>query len=440
MAQRQTARSADPLLQAPPHNEEAEQSVLGAILLSNDAIDDVVELVEPDDFYASRHQAIFRVMRELRRDGHPIDAVTLTDALTTAGKLAEVGGAAYLAELAMRVPTAAHALRYAGIVRRQSLHRQFILTSRRLIEDAYGDPDDGEFLSYAELELGRVFAKRFQRALRPMPDVIDQTVLAITEGEHVQQGWPTGFQRLDDLMAGLRQRLHFVGARPSRGKTSLALQLMYRCAAAGGAALFVSMEMDRAELAQVLVGQVAQVDVSALRSRRPDMYESAQLAQAREQLNGMAYLVEYDPALTFEALGPLCRRARKMLGNRLDLVVVDYVQLMRYPEFADRRNREREAAEISHGLKKLTGLMGCAVVALSQLTRHDENEAPRMSWLKESGAYEADADAVMLLHPDPKDLSRVDLLLAKNRGGPTGVVKLSFDASTSSFRTRLEDL
>lgn len=434
----------------PPQDIEAEKCVLGSIFLDNAAILKVVELLTPEDFYRQAHAAIFRTMLDLFNRNEPIDLVTVHAALKERELLEQVGGAAYLAELAHFVPTAANVTYYANIVREKSILRRLIRVSTEIASRCYEavEPVD-DLLEEAERAIFEVRAQGSRRSFFPIKEVIKDAVLQI---EHLHQkrqevtGVPTGFYEFDRLTAGLQNSdLIIVAGRPSMGKTSFALNVAQHAAVEEGIPVAIfSLEMSREQLAMRMLCAEARVDAQAVRTGKLSDADWQRLTYAANRLSKAPIFIDDTPAISVLELRAKARRL--MAEHGLGLIIIDYLQLMRGRERRERR--EQEISEISSSLKAMAKELNVPVMALSQLNRRVEerpDKRPQLSDLRESGAIEQDADVIIFIYRDEvyrKDSPEkgiAELIIGKQRNGPTGVVKLAFLAQYSTFGNLDED-
>ena len=445
------------LKRVPPHNLEAEQSVLGAILLDNASISEAQGILGPLDFYREAHRTIFYAMVGLSEAHEPIDAITLTDKLRVGGALERIGGPAYVAELASIVPTAANIAHYAARVRRDAVMRQFGSVASDLASQSFeGIQDVEEFLDKAERELLQITGPKTGANLVGMPEATREALKTIEllyeQGQPVT-GVATGFRDLDRLTAGLQEGdLVVFGARPSMGKTSLACDIAMHAAfegegKAGGVAVF-SLEMTRKQLTVRMLCSEAGVDALKMRAGFLSDRDFPRLAAAAAKLSDSDLMIDDDCNITPAQLKASCRRyARRLegMGRKLRLVVVDYIQLMNAGVDQRDYNREGQVAHITRSLKGLAKELMIPVVALSQLNRQVETRAdrrPMLADLRESGAIEQDADLIAfiyrdeLYHPDSKDVGIAEIIIAKQRNGPTDTIRLAY----LKHLTRFEDL
>ncbi len=425
----------------PPHNLEAEESLLGAMLLSASAVSAALERVVTSDFYKPAHGHVFDAMQALYIAGQPIDAVTVADELQRLGSLDVVGGAEALLRLQQLTPATSNAARYAGIVEEHALLRRLIGVAGEIAEMSYGVPEDvTKALDDAESRVFAVAERRVRDTVEPIRDLLlanlDRLEQLYDRGDAIT-GTPTGFTDLDELLSGLQpSALVVVGARPAMGKTAFALGLAKHAAAhADAPVLFCSLEMGHIELTQRLIAAEARVDSHRLRNGRLGADDWPRITRAVGTLGDAKLWIDDDPALTVMSVRAKARRLRHQLGS-LGLVVVDYLQLMSGSSRSS-ESRQVEVSEISRGLKILARELECPVVALSQLSRNLESRAgdakrPMLSDLRESGSIEQDADVVMFLYrdevydPESPDRGTAEVIVAKHRNGPTGTVRLAW--------------
>ncbi|MFN8545601.1 MAG: replicative DNA helicase [Candidatus Binatia bacterium] len=439
----------DNLRRLPPQSIEAEQSVLGGILIENAALDRVVELLGPDDFYREAHRKIFRGILSLSERNEPVDLITLSEALRARGELADVGGGAYLSELAERVPTAANIVNYARIVRDRSVLRALITAATEIATRGYEAPEDvSDLLDQAEQRIFAISEREVKPAFVRIQDVLSDTLLMIErlyENKQAVTGVATGFVDLDKLTAGFQPTdLIIIAARPSMGKTAFALNIAANAALRGdiGVAVF-SLEMSKEQLAMRLLCAEAHVDLARVRTGHLSDREFPQLAMAAGRLAEAPIYIDDTPALSILELRAKARRLKRDAATKLGLVVVDYLQLMRGGEGRD--NREQEISEISRSLKALAKELHVPVVALSQLNRQVESRnppKPRLADLRESGAIEQDADVICFIYREEvyvEDTDRrgvAEIIVAKQRNGPIDSIDLTFLHEYTRFENR----
>jgi replicative DNA helicase len=432
-------------LRVPPHSIEAEQSVLGGLLLDNLAWDRAADLLTEGDFYRLEHRLIFAAIGVLVAASKPADVITVFEQLQQHGKGEDAGGLAYLNALAQSVPSAANLRRYAEIVRERAILRKLIAASDEIATTAFnpqGRPVS-QLLDEAEskvLKIGEEGARQrqgFQPIDKLVVDLIDRVTELYENGAEDVTGVRTGFYDLDRRTAGLQKGdLLILAARPSMGKTAFALNIAENVAVHEGLPVLVfSMEMGAAQLALRLVGSLGRIDQTHLRTGKLNDDEWGRLAEAVDKLKQAQIYIDETPALTVAELRARARRMARQFGGTLGLIVIDYLQLMSGSGGSD-ENRATELGEISRGLKGLAKELQCPVIALSQLNRSVEtrtDKRPMMSDLRESGAIEQDADVIMFIYRDDyynKDNSKEpgvsEIIIAKQRNGPVGTVKLTF--------------
>jgi replicative DNA helicase len=431
-------------LRVPPHSIEAEQSVLGGLLLDNSAWDRAGDLLTDSDFYRYEHRLIYDAIGKLVAATRPADVITVYEQLQTMGKAEECGGIAYLNALAQSVPSAANLRRYAEIVRERAVLRKLIEASDEIATQAFNPQGRGVSQILDEAE-GRIFkigeeGSRNKQGFQSMDHLVVQLIDRVTElsenGAEDVTGVRTGFYDLDRMTAGLQPGdLLVLAARPSMGKTAFALNIAENVAVKEGLPVVVfSMEMGASQLALRMVGSLGRIDQSHLRTGRLSDDEWGRLSESVDQLKNASVFIDETPALNPAELRARARRQARQCG-KLGLIVVDYIQLMSGSSGSD-ENRATEIGEISRGLKALAKELQCPVMALSQLNRSVEtrnDKRPMMSDLRESGAIEQDADVIMFIYRDDyynkensKEPGVTEIILSKQRNGPVGTVKLTF--------------
>ncbi|MBA2847774.1 replicative DNA helicase [Thermosulfuriphilus ammonigenes] len=428
----------------PPQNIEAEQCVLGSILIENSALLKVVEILRPEDFYREAHAKIFAAMLDLFERGEPIDLVTVHNALNDKAQLNEVGGPAYLAELAGLVPTAANIHYYARIVREKAILRELIRKTTEIAAACYdeiGSVDD--ILESAEQAIFEVSQARVKQAFYPLKRVINDSVRHIErlyERKELITGVPTGFHEFDRLTAGLQPSdLIIVAGRPSMGKTSFALNIaQYAALEAEIPTAIFSLEMSKEQLALRMLCGEAKVDAHKVRTGFLSDRDWERLTRAADKLSRAPIFIDDTPGISVLEMRAKARRLKSEHG--LGLIIVDYLQLMRGREQKDRR--EQEISEISRSLKAMAKELHVPVIALSQLNRKVEerpDKRPQLADLRESGAIEQDADVIVFIYRDEvynKESpykGTADIIIGKQRNGPTGEFRLAFLKQFSAF-------
>jgi len=427
----------------PPHNLEAEESVLGAMMLSSEAIADVVEVIQTQDFYRTSNGKIFETLKGIYARGEPVDAITAVEELRRRGILEEIGGHLYVRDLVDQVPTPAAAGNYAKIVAQAALLRRLISAAADIMELGYSAPEDPERVAdQAEQRIYEVARREQKDQIASLRELVDQAIIDL---EHIQNresafaGLPTGFRDLDSLLSGLQPgNLIVVAARPGIGKSSLVTNLARNIAVDENApvAMF-SLEMSRWEIGMRLLCAEARVPWDAIRNKRVGAEHWASIAQAAESLHEAPLTIVDSGNVTLVDIRAKARRLATRRGG-IGLIIVDYLQLMSHHQRVD--NRQQEIAEISRGLKLLAKELHIPVIAVSQLNRDPErrqDKRPQLSDLRESGAIEQDADIVMFIHrddTDPNKKSVAELIVAKHRNGPTDSVTLTFLPHLTQFR------
>ncbi len=415
----------------PPHSKEAEESVIGALLLDKDAVIAVAEFLKPTDFYDEKHKEIYESIINLYEERSPIDVLTVSEKLKSKKMLKTIGGSAYLADLANKVPTAAHIEHYGKIVKDASTKRNLMSAASKLVELSLDeslsasellDKAEGEVFSLTQRSLDKSFVK-VRDALAESFDRLDE----LHKNQSGLRGVPTGFKDLDKKLAGMqRSNLLILAARPGTGKSTLALNIAENIALKHKMSVgFFSLEMSKEELVDRLLVSVADIDAWKLKTGKLSEEDFTSLSNAMGTLAEANIFIDDTPGLTVLEMRTKARRLQ--VDHGIDLVIVDYLQLA---HGSTRDNRVQEVAEISQGLKNLARELKIPVLALSQLNRSVEQRGvkkPQLADLRESGSIEQDADVVMFLwREDDEDLANVNLSIAKHRNGPTGTIPLLF--------------
>jgi replicative DNA helicase len=428
----------------PPHDLAAEQCVLGGMLMSKDAISDVMEVIRPADHYRPAHQLVHEAILELYGRGEPADPVTVSDLLAKRGELARVGGGAYLHTLIASVPTAANAGYYARIVRERAILRRLVEVGTRIVQLGYaGDGDADELVDRAQAEIYGVTERRVTEDFLPlseiMPGALDE-IEAIGSRGGVMTGVPTGFADLDSLTNGLHAgQMVVIAARPAIGKSTLALDLARAAAVKHRmAAVLFSLEMSRNEITMRLLSAEARVPLHAMRTGQMGEEDWTRLARRMSEVVDAPLFIDDSPNMSMVEIRAKCRRLKQR--HDLRMVIVDYLQLMSSPRRVE--NRQQEVSEMSRSLKLLAKEIDVPVVAISQLNRGPEqrnDKRPLLSDLRESGSIEQDSDVVILLHREdayeresPR-AGEADFIVAKHRNGPTTTVTVAFQGHYSRF-------
>ena len=441
----------------PPQNIEAEQAVLGAIFLNTDALADAMEYVEADDFYRRSHQLLFQAMVDLNNNSEAIDVLTVQNYLSTNNQLDDVGGVAYIAELATSVPTAANAGYYAKIVEEKSMLRRLISTATNIITQANNNDEDvPSLLDSAERQIMDVSERKNRSGFREIKDVLNE---ALNDVDRLSQqseditGLPTGYREFDKMTAGLQpDNLIILAARPAVGKTAFALNIAQNVATSTDTSVAIfSLEMSAESLVNRMLCAEGSINANHLRTGQLDEGEWQNLIVAMGALSNTSIFIDDTPGIKMAEIRAKCRRLAKEKGN-LGLVVIDYLQLI---EGSNKESRQQEVSEISRQLKKLAKELGVPILALSQLSRGVEqrqDKRPVLSDIRESGSIEQDADIVAFLYRDDyyergdsksddneddeplnQDVGEVELIIEKNRAGARGTVKLLFIKSYNKF-------
>ncbi len=441
----------------PPQNLEAERSVLGAVLLDNTSLDQIVDRVKEEDFYRDAHRKIFSAMLEMAERGEAIDYLTLEDTLKARGHLESVGGPAYIASLTDAVPSLANIDTYARIVADKAVSRRLIHACSLILRGGYQESENlQEYLSNAEQLIFNVLHGRSDGKVVPLKDLIQASFVTIEKlyertDKDIYTGVPTGFKDLDQKTSGLQAAdLIILAARPSMGKTSLALNIAQNTSMKSKVpTLFFSLEMSKEALAMRLLCTEAEVDYHALRQGILGDSEWSRLVRAAGLLSEAPMYIDDSPGIRVLEMRARARRLQAELLKqkmKLGLIVMDYLQLAS-PPASRSDSREREISEISRGLKGLAKEMQVPVLALSQLSRKvesRESRRPQLSDLRESGAIEQDADVIMFIYrdeiynEDTEDRGIAEINIGKQRNGPTGRIRLQFQKEYTKFRNLAE--
>ncbi len=437
----------DELRQVPPHQIEAEQSLLGGILKDNAGLPTALEILRGDEFYRDAHRIIFRAIQDLFERNEPVDLITVTDLLEQRQELEAVGGAAYLASLTELVPSAENVPIYARIVSEKAILRRLIQVAGEISSWCYGAGKNAdEVLDQAESAIFAITEKRIRSSYTPIKDVVKEsirTIEALQERREAVTGVPSHFKDLDRITSGFQPSdLIIIAGRPSMGKTAFALNIARNAAMKSGIpCAFFTLEMSKEQLAMRLLCSEARVDSQKVRTGFLSQKDCAKLLTAAGYFMEAPIFIDETPALTTMELRAKARRLK--MEHDIGLIIVDYLQLMRSRESSERR--ELEISDISRSLKALAKELNVPVVALSQLNRKVEerhNKRPQLSDLRESGAIEQDADVIAFIYrdevynPESKDKGIAEIIVSKQRNGPTGTIKLAY----INTYTRFEDL
>ncbi len=439
----------DNLRKVPPQSLEAESSVLGGILLENDAINRALENLAPADFYRESHRKIFSAMIELSERNEPVDLITLSETLQAKGVLDAVGGSAYLASLANLVPTAANIAQYARIVREKAILRNLITAATEIATKGFeGQGNVDEFLDQAEKVIFDISEKKIKSSFVMVGDMMKDSIKMVErlyERKELVTGVPTGYKDFDKLTAGLQPSdLIIVAGRPSMGKTAFALNVAAHAAMNAGVGVAVfSLEMAKEQLGLRMLCSEARINHSKVRSGYLSEREFPPLVMAAGKLAEAAIYIDDTPAISILELRAKARRLVRDREKKIGLIIVDYLQLMRGMGAAS--NREQEISEISRSLKALAKELNVPVIGISQLNRRVEDRGdkrPMMADLRESGAIEQDADVIAFIYRDEvynqatADKGIAEIIVAKQRNGPIDTIRLAF----LKEYTRFEDL
>jgi len=457
----------------PPQNLDAERAVLGALLVYPEAFDKVLEILTPNDFYSEAHRIIYQAMLDLENKGTPIDILTLTDLLKSQAALEKVGGEIAVSSLASSVASPVGVEHWAKKIREKAILRKVISESLSIMEEAYTEPEDvEEFLSASEQKFLEVAQERAEKSYLPLDELV-KSGLELLEGyakrKELITGIPSGFDDLDKLTSGFqKQELIIVAGRPSTGKSALALNFAHNAAIDHGKVVaFFSLEMSKEQLFLRLAASAAKIDQRRLRTGFISQKDWEKLIQVVDKLHKAPIFVDDSSSLTVLEIKSRARRIKADCRGRLDMVIVDYLQLIAPASAGKRRNvsREQEVSEVSRSLKAMAKELKIPVIALSQLSRaveHRDDKRPRLADLRESGAIEQDSDVVMFVHrpgqfkkprgkddynpfpssdeeeesPDTLDDRLCQLFIGKQRNGPTGIVNLQFFREWASFESR----
>lgn len=426
-------------LRVPPHSAEAEQSILGALLLDRDAVVSVVEFLRPEHFYEDRHAKIYDAMMNLYQDREPVDVITVSQRLKKTKTLKDVGGMEYLTEVANKVPTAAHAENYAHLVRDQYTKRMLITAASSILEMGFDDGGDvRQILDAAESRVFSLAQQHLKQVFVPVKEILAQSFDRLDELHKAAgslRGVATGFKDLDDTLAGMQDsNMIVLAARPGMGKTAFALNIAQHVAYKSKLPVgFFSLEMSREELMDRLLVAQADIDAWKLKTGNLEEEEFTKLSDAMGELYETPLYIDDTPGMSILEMRTKARRLQAEHGVRM--IVVDYLQLARPVRNLD--NRVQEVAEVSQGLKNLARELKVPVIAVSQLSRQVESRGikrPQLADLRESGAIEQDADVVMFLWRENDDnLENMKLDIAKHRNGPLRSIDLRFKGDRIKF-------
>ena len=439
----------------PPNDKDAEQAVLGAVFLSQDALIEAMEYVEADDFYQHANQLVFQAMMNLNDEEEPVDVVTVQSELDRQNQIEDIGGVSYLAELANAVPTAANTAYYAKIVKNKSVLRRLINAATNIVSRSFeGDEDVDSIIDQSEKDIMDVAENRNHKGFRRISDVVKSSFEEIDklyDQDSDVTGLSTGYKDLDAMTTGLhKDELIILAARPGVGKTAFALNLAQNAATKSNATVAIfSLEMGAEQLVNRMLCSEGSIDANSLRTGKLDENQWNSLVVAMGSLSRTNVYIDDTPGVKMAEIRSKCRRLLKESG-KLDLVIVDYLQLI---EGTGQENRQQEVSVISRGMKKLAKELHVPIIALSQLSRGVEarqDKRPMLSDIRESGSIEQDADIVAFLYrddyyrdedgddnneeePEDQDVGEVEVIISKNRSGPRGTAKLLFVKSYNKF-------
>ena len=431
-------------VRTPPSHPESERSVLGAMLRSRQAAQIAVESLRPDDFYDPANREIFAAMKAMSDESRPIDLVTLDEELTRRGRLDAVGGAAYLIELSQGVPSAANVQAYIRIVDEKATLRRLIAAAEQILQESYaGQKENAEILEGAEKAIYDITMRKGGEELQPIQPVLISTfekIEQLVKNHGRIEGVPTGYTELDDLLTGLHPgELVLVAGRPAMGKTSIGMNFVENAAIrAGKKAAVFSLEMPAEQLAMRMMCTEARVDMQRVRRGAIEDEEWGKLADALVSIGPASIYIDCTPGITVPEVRSKARRLQ--LEHGLDLIMIDYLSLM--TATGKNGSRQEEVSQISRTLKGLALELGVPVIALQQLSRAPTgraNHRPLLSDIRESGAIEQDADVVMFIHredyydPETPDKNIAELIIAKQRNGSLGTVKLGWKGEYTWF-------
>jgi len=440
-------------LKVPPHSIEAEQAVLGGILINNDAINSVLDIIAPDDFYKESHSAIYEAMVELYNQDEPIDIITVSQYLAAHNRLDTTGGTEYLTSLVESVSTSAGIVHHAQIIKDFSIRRKLIEQCSLISEACFQDSrKTDELLEFAEQSIFDIADEKIKKGnLESLNEVVSKSFKKLESTAAIEgfvTGIPTGFREFDKLTAGLQPgELIVIAGRPSMGKTAFALNIAYNVATiTGKAVIFFSLEMSKLQLGIRLLGFDAGIDASRLRTGFLKDKEWEMLTESANRLSELPIFIDDSSSISVLEMKAKCRRLKKF--HELGIIIIDYLQLIQGHKSYE--SRQLEISDISRMLKALAKDLNVPVVALSQLNRRVEerqNKRPQLADLRESGAIEQDADVIAFIYRDevynpdlPHNKNIAEIILAKQRNGPTGSFKLTFQKEITRFRDHIEDI
>lgn len=433
----------------PPHNEDAERMVLGAAMTSGEAMLNLAETLVPDDFYSRVNKEIFEAIQTLYKKGQPVDSITVSEELNRRNSLDMVGGRGYVAELCGAAISAANAGEYARIISEKAALRKLISVSMDITEKSFEDSIDVDrILDYAERNVLDIGQSRQVRDFTPIADILSANVermSMLAENAGNLTGVTTGFLDIDKMLNGLQKSdMIIIAARPSMGKTALALNIAQNAAVKDDASVIIfSLEMSKEQLGERMIAVESRTDLAKIKSGELEVRDWDRIAVAIDTISNTRIIIDDTPGISLMEMKNKCRRVKAEKG--LDLVMIDYLQLMESSGHED--NRQQEISAISRGIKSLAREMDCPVIVLSQLSRAVESRGdkrPMMSDLRESGSIEQDADIVMLLYrddyynQDTENPNTCEVIIAKHRNGSTGTVELTWQPQFTKFTNKAQ--
>ena len=446
-----SGKSTNEEIKVPPHNLEAEQSVLGSLMLDKEAIVKVADFLKPEDFYKDAHGEIFETMLELYENRDPIDVLSISNKLEEKGKLEEIGGSSYVASLVNSVPSASHVSHYAKVVQKKGMLRRLISTANKIVEMGYsGTEDVDKLLDEAEQGIFKVSQKYLKQDFVPIKSILESAFDRIDElhkDDSSVRGVPTGFPDLDNVLAGLQKSdLLILAARPSIGKTTFALDIARQIGTQAKVPVGIfSLEMSSDQLIDRMLAAQAGIDLwrlrtGKLRSSGPEN-DFEKLNEAMGILSEAPIYIDDTASANIMEMRTMARRLQS--EHKLGLIIIDYLQLMEGRKTSG-DSRVQEISEISRALKQLARELNIPIIALSQLSRQVESRSPqipKLSDLRESGSIEQDADVVLMLYredrekPDTPNKNIVEVIVAKHRNGPLGKASLYFEEQSTTFKS-----
>jgi replicative DNA helicase len=434
-----------------PHNLDAEKAVIGSVFINNQVIDSLVEIIKPEDFYSKSNEILFKTMLLLREKNHPIDLLTISDFLKKTKELDKVGGITAISSIIDEIPSAANVIQYAKIVKEKSIIREVIGTCTEVIESCYNEPEEiDEFLDNIEKKFFELSENRFDTSFTNIKSLIWDamaTIESIYKNKSTVSGVPSGFYKLDEMTNGFQPSdLIIVAGRPSMGKTALCLNIAAHIGIEKKIPVaFFSLEMSKEQLAYRLISSETGISSNQIRNGMIPRSDWARLSTVAGNIAEGKLFIDDTPAMTILEIRAKARRLKAQ--EDIQIVIIDYLQLVRGLTRTD--SREREISEISRSLKNLARELKIPVIALSQLNRGVEmrsDRRPQLSDLRESGAIEQDADVILFIyrdevyHKDKEDnKGTAELIIGKQRNGPTGKIDLLFDKHTTTFKNLAKD-